>query len=316
MRLLVTGSGGFLGRNALLHLPTTWQIAALHRPEDTSFREFLQAQALDHITPIACDLTDLSQVQQAAREIGRDWESCLYLASNTSIPLSIQQPAFDLTTNTIGLINVLETCSFEHLVYFSSGAVYIGASGLVGVDTPVTPTLPYAVSKLASEHYVRAFALHRGSPRQATIVRFFGAFGPYEPSRKVYTKLVRRFALERNPSFTITGDGGNYIDAMYIDDAIRALQLILQAPPGGVLTVDLGVGAGETIKGLVMRAGHVFGLEPELQYTGESPEYILYHIDPALFAQRYNFWPEVSIEEGFQRLAAHLREVDDRASGE
>jgi nucleoside-diphosphate-sugar epimerase len=218
-------------------------------------------------------------------------------------------------TNTIGLINVLETWPFEHLVYLSSGAVYIGLSGRVGVDSPVVPTLPYAVSKLASEHYVRAFFVHRGSPRRATILRFFGAFGPYEPARKVYSKLVRRFALEQNPSFTITGDGGNYIDAMYVDDAVRALELVLEAPSDGVVTVDLGVGAGETVGELVRRAGRAFGVVPEITYTGESPEYITYSIDPTPFAERYAFLPEISVEEGFQRLARHLREVDDRAAG-
>ncbi len=175
----------------------------------------------------------------------------------------------------------------------------------------MAPTLPYAISKLASEQYIQAFVRHRGRPRRATIVRFFGAFGPYEPPRKLYTKLVRRFAIERNPAFTIIGDGENYIDAMYVNDAVHALHLILEAPPDeGVRTVDLGVGARETVNEVVLRAAHVFGIEPQIEHTGDSPEYITFAIDPSVFARQYGFAPSVSLEEGFQRLAAHLQSAE------
>src|SRR5205085_4977677 len=132
------------------------------------------------------------------------------------------------------------------LVYISSGAVYIGLSGLVGPTSAVCPTFPYAISKLAAEHYIRAFFSAYQRPKYATIVRFFGTYGPYEPSRKFYTKLVRRFAFERNPQFTVIGDGENYIDAMYIDDAIKAFLAVLISPPHeGLRCLDLGKGSSE-----------------------------------------------------------------------
>ncbi|MEO7003335.1 MAG: NAD(P)-dependent oxidoreductase [Ktedonobacterales bacterium] len=329
MRLVVTGANGFLGRNALLTLPRDWQIVALHRPQDAALPAFLARHRLDHITPVSCDLTDAAQVataaQHAAHGLGSDpWDACLYLASNTDIPRSIAHPAFDLTTNTIGLINTLENWQFDHLVYLSSGAVYIGLNGIVGVETPVTPTLPYAIAKLASEQYVRAFARHRGNPRRATIVRFFGAFGPYEPSRKLYTKLARQFAFARNPAFTITGDGDNYIDAMYVDDAVQALRLVLDAPPEqpgvsesaeSVRLVNLGMGARETVNEIARRAACVFDIVPQITHTGASPEYITFAIDPAHFAAQYGFAPSVTLEDGFQRLAAHLRQEDDYGAG-
>ena len=55
------------------------------------------------------------------------------------------------------------------------------------------------------------------------MVRFFGAYGPYEASHKIYTRLVRAFALESRNTYTIYGDGANLIDAMYVDDAIDAV---------------------------------------------------------------------------------------------
>src|SRR6266700_7784725 len=261
MRLLITGVAGFLGRNALLAIPPSWKVVALYRPANTDFLPFLEAHQLHHVQPVAADLTDPHQVEQAMSRVGGNFDSCLALASNTSIPDSIERPVQDLTTNVVGLLHILQCCSFEHLVYLSSGAVYVGLTGLVGPTSAVSPTLPYAISKLAAEHYIRASISYHKTPRRATIVRFFGAYGPYEPPRKLYTKLVRRFAFERNPHFTVMGDGENYIDAMYVDDTTKALLAVLTSPPlEEIRCIDLGVGSGESVNSVVMRAAHIFDL--------------------------------------------------------
>lgn len=311
MRILLTGAAGFLGRNTLLTAPRSWKIVAVYRPGNTSFTAFMEKHQFPHVQAIPCDLTDQQQVKQALSRVGTNFDACLALASNTSIPASIQQPVEDLTTNTIGFLHLLQACSCRHLVYLSSGAVYIGLNGLVGPGSPVFPTLPYAISKLAAEQYIRAFVEYHHTPKCATIVRFFGAYGPYEPDRKLYTKLVRRFAFERNPSFTVTGDGENYIDAMYIQDSIRALLTVLTTPPTEpVRCVDLGVGGGESVNQLVTRAAHVFGLEPQISHAGSSPEYIRFVIDPQPFSSIYQFTPIISLEEGLKRLATHLKQEE------
>jgi len=312
MRLLITGAAGFIGRNALLAVPYSWQVVALYRPGNTDFLDFVEGHQLHHVQPVACDLTDVCHVEQAVDQVGKSFDSCLALASNTSIPLSIEQPVKDLTTNTIGLIHLLQCCSFDHFVYLSSGSVYFGLTGLVGPTSAVSPDIPYAISKLAAEQYIRAFKrCHRGF-RQATIIRFFGAYGPYEPPRKFYTKLVRRFAFERNPHFTVIGDGENYIDAMYIDDAIRALLAVLTLPPEEDLRcIDLGVGSWETVNQAVTRVAHTFGLEPRISHEGSIAEYLCCAIDPRPFAQAYHFTPSISLEEGIKRLASHL-EIEEK----
>jgi len=315
MRLLITGAAGFLGRNALLALPASWQVVALYRPGNTVFLAFVEAHQLSHVQPVACDLTDLYQVEQTIAQVGGRFDSCLALASNTSIPGSIEQPIQDLTTNVIGLLHLFQCCSFDYLVYLSSGAVYVGLTGLVGPTSAVSPTLPYAISKLAAEQYVQAFVYHHRMPRRATIVRFFGAYGPYEPPRKLYTKLVRRFAFERNPHFTVIGDGENYIDAMYIDDAIRALMTVLTSPPAeGVRCIDLGVGGRETVNQVVTRAAHTFGLEPQIRHEGSTAEYIRFVIDPRPLMSTYQFTPTFSLEVGLERLAAHLAQEERGSS--
>lgn len=307
MRLLVTGASGFLGRNALLTIPHSWQVVALYRPGNRDFLAFLERHQLQHVQPVACDLTDMQQVEQVLSRVGGSFDTCLALAGNTSIPGSIERPVQDLITNAIGLLHLLQSCTFDHLVYLSSGAVYVGLTGLVGPTSAVSPNLPYAISKLAAEQYIRTFVHHHQRPRRATIVRFFGAYGPYEPARKLYTKLVRRFAFERNPHFTVIGDGENYIDGMYIDDAMQAFMAVLSLPPAeGVRCIDLGIGSGETVNQLVTRTARTFGLEPQISHEGSIAEYIRFVIDPQPFTSIYQFMPKISLEIGLTRLAAHL----------
>ena len=190
----------------------------------------------------------------------------------------------------------------------------MGLKGLVSPTSPVSPTIPYAISKLAAEQYMRAFVHHHANPKYATIIRFFGAYGPYEPERKLYTKLVRQFAFEHDPHFSIVGDGENYIDAMYVDDAVKALMAVLtQYPSDNCRYIDLGVGSRETVNQMVTRAAHIFGLEPQLHHNDATAEYIQFVIDPQPFASTYQFTPSIPLEVGLKRLASHLMQEKKEA---
>jgi nucleoside-diphosphate-sugar epimerase len=99
---------------------------------------------------------------------------------------------------------------------------------------------------------------------------------------------------------------------MYVDDAIRAFMAVLASPPAkGTRCIDLGLGSCESINQVVTRAAHTFGLKPQISHEGSTAEYIRFLIDPQTFTSLYQFTPEISLEVGLRRLAAHLqRQVD------
>ncbi len=301
-RVLVAGGSGFLGRNLLKALPSSWDVVATCHASPT-LSQFIADERLDHIQVVKIDLA--SEVDVQTKLGTQQFDAVVNFAGNVDLRLAESNPWDDWRSNVGPILNLSRFCRTNHLVHFSSGAVYDGLHGKVHPGMAVHPHFAYAVSKLAGEQYAAAFRAARGLP--LTTVRFFGAYGPHEPSRKIYTKLVRAFAFERAPSFTVVGDGRNLIDAMYVDDAIRAVQAVLDRPMGET-TVDLGVGKPISINDLVREAARTFGIDDvEITYTGKPVEYIEFSCSPKEFRRRYGFKPMISLGDGLRQFAEWLR---------
>ena len=143
-------------------------------------------------------------------------------------------------------------------MFVSSGAVYDGLTGDVSPATPVSPRLPYAISKLASEQYIRFFAERRGTLASYINVRFFGAYGPYEAERKITTRWLRAMAAGQR-EFVVRGDGQNLIDFMYVDDAVDGLLALLRRA-ASVATVDFASGAPVSVDDVVQAMARALGV--------------------------------------------------------
>jgi nucleoside-diphosphate-sugar epimerase len=299
MKLLVTGASGFVGRNLLLALPREWKVTATYH-KDASFADFLRARELSHVTPLRVDLADAGAIA-ALDEKQRSYEACVYLAANGDPAYSEKAPGDDLRANAQSMVNVTSSCRFGHLLFFSSGAVYDGLQGSVGPASALKPTLPYAISKWASERYVM-HAQKKGRIGTASVARFFGAYGPYEAERKIYGRLVRQFAFAKSPRYTVRGDGRNLIDAMHVDDTVRAIRLILDKHPADTATFDLFSGRPLSLKDLVTQAAATFGLQAQIEYAGEVPEYIEFRSSDRTMETRFGFKPTIELADGLTRF--------------
>lgn len=294
MKILLTGALGFIGKNFLLHRPKNWQIFALDLVEDKNFQKLIPNTNFFKI-----DLSDKTKVRQLAEGLPH-FDVCIHLAANGDPALSVVDPFADLQATGQTLINVGTNFAISKLIYVSSGAVYDGNAGLVTVKTVVRPQLPYSISHLAAEDYVRFFA-KSGQIKNYVILRFFGAYGPYEPPRKIYTKLVQSLAIKKEKTFMTHGDGQNLIDAMYIDDGIQGLGKVILSKKAN-LTVDFCKGDHLTINALVEEAAKIFDCNVKIKHEGVVPEYIEFHASGKKFNQMFNFEPQVSLKEGLKKL--------------
>jgi len=302
MNIIITGAGGFIGKNLLLDLSRDHRILALDR--SGGLEEFIRGRGLENAAAATVELNDLPALGKLAGERGGEWDAVIYLAGNGDPAYSVTHPEADLADTVFGLLNFCRYFWAGKFIYFSSGAVYDGISGPVSPRSALDPRLPYAISKLADEGYVKFFKKN-GRIGNYIILRFFGAYGPFEPPRKIYTRLVKAFALEKNPEFTIRGDGKNLIDAMYVGDAVRAVRAVLKS---GVedRVVDFCLGEPYAIEELVREAARIFGIEPRIRLEGEVPEYIDFRPSPREMEELFGFTPRVPLSEGLPLLARHL----------
>jgi len=300
LKVLISGASGFIGRNVLRACPRSWDVVATwHRSED--FPSFLEAHGLSHVLGFRCDLRTADGAEALAEFVGGRADAVLHLVSSGNPAWSEAHPAEELCFTAVPLARLCERVATERLVFVSSGAVYEGLTGEVKPGLPLHPTLPYAVAKLAAERLVEFFR-QRGRLGSYVIARLMGAYGPYEAPRKIYTRLVEAFGVRRERRFELRGDGQNWIDAMYVDDAVRGLLAMLTGAPSD-LTVDFGVGAPLTLDELVRAAARTFGIDDvEIVHTGAVAEHHRFHVSAGRVAELYGFRPQVSLEEGLRRL--------------
>lgn len=296
MEVLITGASGFVGKNVLLALPADWRVTALYRNDET-FPEFVREHR-PATRAVRCDLNDAAAVQQFAQS---KFDVCLYLAANSDPRLAVQQPLFDFDMNARALVSLLSSgVHIRRLIFFSSGAVYEGNAGPVSPATLLQPTTPYAISKAAAERYTMFFQQH-GVLDEYVIVRFFGCYGPYEPERKVYRKLVETFGVRGQREFVLYGDGNNCIYAMYVDDAVQGILAMMRGKAKNVV-VDFCGPESYTLRALVERTAAVFGIEPIITLTGGTPaEAHRFTVDNDAMLKHFSFTPSVRLEEGLRR---------------
>ena len=302
MKLLLTGASGFIGHNVLLRAPRDWEIVAVYH-RTPGLEQFVAAQGLANVRVERCDLLDATDVTALADRIGRP-DAMLYLAANGDPAASAERPRWDLDSNTAAFVTTLEHCPSNHVVYVSSGAVYDGLTGAVTPATPVSPVLPYAIAKLASEQYLKFFAERRQSVSSYINVRFFGAYGPYEAPRKITTKWLSAIR-DGQREFVVRGNGQNLIDFMYVDDAVDGFLSLVKAA-GTRATVDFASGTPVGVNDVVHMMARVSGAEVSIRHEGAVAEYIEFRSADTTMRDTFGFAPTVSFESGLQRLQAFL----------
>ena len=302
MKLLLTGASGFIGHNVLLRAPRDWEIVAVYH-RTPGLEQFVAEQGLTNVRVERCDLLDAADVKALAGRIGRP-DAMLYLAANGDPAASAERPRWDLDSNTVAFVTTLEHCPADHVVYVSSGAVYDGLKGAVTPATPVSPLLPYAISKLASEQYLRFFTERRQTVSSYVNVRFFGAYGPYEAPRKITTKWLTAIR-DGQREFVIRGNGQNLIDFMYVDDAVDGF-LALTKAAGTRATVDFASGTPVSVNEIVQAMARVAGVDVSVRHEGAVAEYIEFRSADTTMRETYGCVPRVSFDSGLQRLQAFL----------
>ena len=190
MRALVTGGGGFIGSNIVERLLARGDDVRVMDNFSTGKRENL-ASLDGEVELIEGDLRSYERVHNAVRGC----EVVFHQGALPSVPRSVQDPITSSDVNVGGTLNVLLAARDEgvrRVVFASSSSIYGDLPGLPRVEAmPVSPAAPYAVSKLAAEHYCHVASKVYGL--ETVSLRYFNIFGKRQDPLSQYSAVIPKF---------------------------------------------------------------------------------------------------------------------------
>ena len=176
------------------------------------------------------DLLDLDAMKKACDGV----DYVLHQAAIPSVPKSVLDPIGSNRANVDGTVNILvaaRDAKVKRLVFAASSSAYGDTPTLPKHErmTP-DPISPYAVAKLASEHYMMSF--YRCYGLETVALRYFNIFGPYQDPSSPYSGVLAKFITQmlKGQPPTMFGDGEQSRDFTYIDNAVDANLLACKAP--------------------------------------------------------------------------------------
>src|SRR5579863_2870357 len=244
-RYLVTGVGGFIGRSLAAALLARGDSVRGIDSFITGKRENLTGlEAMDFLEG---DLADRATCARACEGV----EIVFHQAALASVPRSVADP---LATNancvdaTLNLLVAAKETGVRRVVYAGSSSAYGDTPTLPKrEDMLPAPVSPYAVAKLAGEHYMSTFTRVFGL--ETVTLRYFNVFGPYQDPNSHYSGVLaifcRKMLAGSRP--TIYGDGQQSRDFTYIDNVVHANLLAAAAPAEKVSGRTLNIATGTRI---------------------------------------------------------------------
>jgi dTDP-glucose 4,6-dehydratase len=236
--LLITGGAGFIGSN-LVHYAldhTADRIVVVDKLTYAGSLLNLEAPLQDpRVTFVRADIADRDAMAQVFTAHGPS--AVLNLAAETHVDRSIDGPRPFIDTNIVGTFVLLEaarafTAALEpearerfRFLHVSTDEVYgtLGADGLFSEETPYAPNSPYAASKAAADHLVRAAFHTYGLP--VLITNCSNNYGPFQFPEKLIPLMLLN-ALEGR-ALPIYGDGGHVRDWLHVEDHCAGILLVL-----------------------------------------------------------------------------------------
>ena len=301
MRFLVTGGAGFLGAALANRL-----IGSGHAVRVIDDLTTGDPSRLDPVILFTRgDVTDVPKLWTLLQDV-----DCVYhLAARVSVPESILYPREYNTVNVGGTVAVMEAirdAGVKRVVFASSGAIYGTQSHQpVHEDLPPNPDSPYAVSKLAAEHYVRTIGTLWKI--ETVCLRIFNAYGPGQPLPPSHAPVIPQFLKQAlaGGSIVTFGAGTQTRDFVYVDDVIDALEAAAVAHNVDREVINIGGGAETQLDQLVELIGRVTHqtIQPLRNASGGGVKRLWANLGKAQALLSYT--PRTPLEEGLRRMIEH-----------
>jgi UDP-glucose 4-epimerase len=306
LKTLVLGGNGFIGTHLVDVLLDRGCFVRIYSRSPNRFRA--TPRDAEHVEG---ELGNHGLIREAVEGI----EVVYHLVSTTLPKTSNDDPIYDVRSNLIDSLQVLEACveaGVRKVIFASSGGTVYGLPQTVPIpeDHPTSPTTSYGIVKLAVEKYLSLF--HHLHGLDYTALRISNPYGSYQdPSGQQGAIVVFLHRLLTGQPITIWGDGRVVRDYLYIADLVDALVLAAEVETHGKV-LNVGSAQGTSLNELVALMGEVTGERPEVEYrSGRALDVPANVLDIARVRDELGWSPQTELAEGLARTWSWVRTLTE-----
>lgn len=299
MRIVIFGGGGFLGSHLSEKL--------LDEQNDVIIFDLPSANYLDYSAMLGAEIItgnflDVYNVRKAI--VNSD--IVYYLISTTVPKNSNNDPQYDIQTNVIGFLNLLDEVrnmnTIRKIIFPSSGGTVYGIPEKVPIkeDHPTNPICSYGIHKLAIEKYLYLYWILNNL--DYCILRIGNAYGERQPTdgtQGVIGAFLRKTI--HNEEILIFGDGSNIRDFVYVGDIADALKNAIHYQ-GTPKIFNIGSGKGHNLNEIAEIITRITEKPSKIKYTANRSFDVPNNVLDISRARNFLEWkPKVDIFEGIKR---------------
>ena len=307
-RYLVTGGAGFIGSHVVEALLNRGKRVRVLDNFFTGKRENLEA-VRGHVELIEGDVRDGGLCREAIGGI----DAVIHLAALHEVVRSVECPLETHEVNVTGTLNLLAAAreaGIQKFVFASSSAVY-GENPVIPRSERMLPSptaSPYAVSKLAGEHYCQMFWSLYGL--DTVCLRFFNVYGPRQDAASTYAAVIPKFIslLLAESAPTIYGDGEQSRDFTFIADCVSAVLAACEVPGLSGMVLNVGTGYRTTVNELCALLQKILHTDRSPTYAPPQPGDLPHDQADIEQAQRFlTYRPQYDLLRGLHETIRHMR---------
>jgi len=304
MNCAIVGGGGFIGSHlseALMNLENN--VTVFDRPG----AEHLELLSKKGATIALGNFLDSSDLEKALSGV----DTVFHLVSTTVPKSSIDDPVFDVTSNlvgTISLLNVAKNLGVKKIVFASSGGTVYGIPRVIPIteDHPTNPISSYGIIKLAIEKYLALFWKLYGL--DYCILRVSNAYGERQAANGVQGIIPTMINKALNhQEIGIWGDGSVIRDYIHVGDIVTAF-LNAAFHEGEPKVFNIGSGVGHSVNDIVKTLEGLLEESLDLIYEpGRAYDVPVNILDNSLARQVLHWEPRIPLSDGIRQTLEYMR---------
>jgi UDP-glucose 4-epimerase len=305
MKAIVTGGAGFIGSHLVDKLLSEgWEVLVIDNLSSGYINNVSSKAEFQWI-----DLSDESAFMQLPVE---KVDAVFHLASHVGQEISFENPFYDLKTNALSTLILLNWCKkykVKKFIFASSVNVYGNAVQMpITESTPISTPSPYAVGKFASENLC---SIYGAMGIDTSILRLFNVYGPRQDISNLKQGMMSIYMayVNNKEPVLVRGSLERFRDFNYVDDVVDAFYRCLDDKAAGKV-YNVATGVKTVVDDLLKKIFYSFGYSDDYPVISGEPttnDQFGFYGDSTLLQKDLNWKPRVDLDNGIKKMVDWIK---------